>query len=398
MTAPLDGIRVLEIANYVAAPALGALMRDLGADVIKAEPPGGEVMRASFTPGAGAYHVNFLFELENRGKRSMTLALGSPEATELVHELLANCDVLLTNLLAPRQERYGLTSDQVLARNPQIIHCSISGFGLDGPDAGRPGFDFTAFWARAGIMGLVGHPGAEPVLSRIAQGDHTAAMNALAAVFAALRMRDLTGKGQAVDISLQQTGVYTVATDVARTLMDGKQPKRLDRRAPNNPLFNTYETADGEWVLLVHMTPDPYWPKVCAAIDRPDLVRDEYATLRQRMEHGATLANEIQSAIFVHDLAHWQERFDELGLIWAPMAALPDVVQDVALRNRGAFAKIAHPDGAFETVAVPFVIDGAEIGPKGRSPEPGEHTNAVLEELGISAERVTELAAAGVFG
>jgi crotonobetainyl-CoA:carnitine CoA-transferase CaiB-like acyl-CoA transferase len=398
MTAPLDGIRVLEIANYVAAPALGALMRDLGADVIKAEPPGGEVMRASFTPGTGAYHVNFLFELENRGKRSMTLALGTSEATELVHELLANCDVLLTNLLAPRQERFGLTFEQVHARNPHIIHCSISGFGLEGPDASRPGFDFTAFWARAGIMGLVGHPGAEPVLSRIAQGDHTAAMNALAAVFAALRMRDLTGKGQAVDISLQQTGVYTVATDVARTLMDGKQPKKLDRRAPNNPLFNTYETADGEWVLLVHMTPDPYWPKVCAAIDRSDLVRDEYATLRQRMEHGAALAAEIQSAIGARDLAHWQERFDDQALIWAPMAALPDVVKDAALRGRDAFPTVEHPDGPFETVGVPFRIVGAEIGPRGRSPEPGEHTQAVLAELGISEARVAELAAAGVFG
>ncbi len=388
MTAPLDGIRVLEIANYVAAPALGALMADLGADVIKAEPPGGEVMRASFTPGTSTYHVNFLFELENRGKRSMTLALGRPGATELVHELLAKCDVLLTNLLAPRQERYGLTSEQVLARNPRIIHCSISGFGLEGPDAARPGFDFTAFWARAGIMSLVGHPGGDPVLSRIAQGDHTSAMNALAAVFAALRMRDLTGKGQAVDISLQQTGVYTVATDVARTLMDGKQPKRLDRQSPNNPLFNTYETADGEWVLLVHMTPDPYWPKVCEAIERPDLVREEYATLRQRMEHGAALATEIQSAIVGRDLAHWRERFDEQGLIWAPMVDLPSVVQDPSLRGRGAFAEVEHPDGAFETVAVPFRIDGAEIGPKGRSPEPGEHTDAVLRELGVSEDRV----------
>jgi len=398
VTAPLDGIRVLEIANYVAAPAVGALMRDLGANVIKLEPPGGEVMRGTITPGAGSYHVNFLFELENRGKRSIVVALGKPGARELVYDLLAGCDVLLTNLLAPRLDRFGLSQAEVLRRHPHLIHCSVTGYGLDGPDAARPGFDFAAFWARAGIMSLVGHPGQPPVLSRIAQGDHTTAMNALAAIFAALRLRDLTGAGQAVQVSLQQTGLYTVATDVVRTLMDGKQPARLDREAPNNPLFNTYETAGGDWVMLVHMTPDPYWPKLCAAIERPDLECDDNRTMRQRMERGPELGAAIQGAIRQQPMEYWRRKLDEHGLIWAPMAELPEVVHDPSLRALDAIQTVDHPAGAFETVGVPFHIEGAEVTVRGRSPELGEHTSAVLGEAGIGELRVAALAAAGVFG
>jgi crotonobetainyl-CoA:carnitine CoA-transferase CaiB-like acyl-CoA transferase len=355
-------------------------------------------MRATITPGASSFHVNFLFELENRGKRSITVALDKPGARELVYDLLEGCDVLLTNLPAPRLDRYGLSQAELLQRHPRLIHCSITGYGLNGPDAARPGFDFAAFWARAGIMSLVGHPGQPPALSRIAQGDHTTAMNALAAIFAALRLRDLTGKGQAVQVSLQQTGLYTVATDVVRTLMDGKQPARLDREAPNNPMFNTYETADGDWVLLVHMTPDPYWPKLCAAIERPDLDREENRTMRQRMARGPELGREIQDAIRQHPMKHWRDRLDEHGLIWAPMTELPEVVNDPALRALNAIQAVDHPDGRFETVGVPFHIEGADIMVRGRSPEAGEHTAEVLREAGIPEARVVELAAAGVFG
>ncbi len=236
MAAPLSGIRVIEVANYVAGPAVGALMRDLGADVVKVEPPGGEVMRGVIVPGAdGPYSANFLFELENRGKRSLTLDLGVAGASEVIHRLMDSADVFLTNLLAPRMEKYGLTPGDILARNPKAIVCSVTGYGIEGAEAARPGFDFAAFWARAGIMSVVGHPGGPPVLSRIAQGDHTTGINALAAILAALRLRDQTGEGQVVEVTLQQTGAYTIATDISRTLVDGKQPSRLDRDALAQP-------------------------------------------------------------------------------------------------------------------------------------------------------------------
>jgi crotonobetainyl-CoA:carnitine CoA-transferase CaiB-like acyl-CoA transferase len=400
MTAPLSGIRVIEIANYVAAPAVGALLADLGADVIKVEPPGGEVMRGVIATGQdGAPRVNYLFELENRGKRSVTVDLDSLRGPELVHRLLANADVLLTNLLAPRLERFELAPAIVRERHPRLVFCSVTGYGLTGPDAARPGFDFAAFWARAGIMSVVGHPGGPPVLSRIAQGDHTTGMNALAAILAALRLRDLTGVGQVVEVTLQQTGVYTIATDFARTLVDGQQPSRMDRTAPPNPLFNTYPTADGRWVMLVHMTPDPYWPKLCAAIGKPEWAADErYDSMRKRMAHGPALAAAIEAEFVTRDLAYWSETLDRHGLIWAPMMELPQVVADPALGALNAFPEVPGTKPRFRTVGVPFSIHGSNIGVRGPAPEAGEHTLDVLSEAGLGAEEVAELAASGVFG
>ena len=232
MTAPLQGITVIEVANYVAAPSVGALMADLGADVIKVEPPGGEVMRGVIpTDGPQGPAVNFLFELENRGKRSVTVALDRPGGSEVVHELIANADIFLTNLLGSRLTKYRLTADEIHAANPRAIFCSVSGYGSRGPEADRLAFDFAAFWARSGIMSVSGHPDGPPVLSRIAQGDHATGINALAAILAALRVRDQTGEGQTVDVTLQQTGVYTIATDIARALfyMDVRCTARSNR-------------------------------------------------------------------------------------------------------------------------------------------------------------------------
>lgn len=400
MAAPLQGITVIEAANYVAAPSAGALMADLGADVIKIEPPGGEVMRGVVpTGGPGGIPFNFLFELENRGKRSATIALDADGGPELLLRLLETADVFLTNFMAPRLERFGLTPEAVLARNPRLIFVSITGYGLSGPDAARPGFDFSAFWARSGIMSLVGHPGAPPVLSRIAQGDHTTGMNALAATLAALRLRDLTGEGQVVEISLQQTGAYTIATDLSRTLVDGKQPKVLDRTAPDNPLFNTYPTRDGRWIMLVHMTPDPYWPRLCAALGLEEWGGDPaFATMAGRRARGAEIAARIEAVFQAADLDDWAVRLDANGLIWAPQVELPAVIADPALRGRGTFQPLELEGGTFETVGTPFLIHGADIRVRGGSSPAGADTARVLASAGLSEEEVADFAARGVFG
>ena len=400
MAAPLEGITVVELANYVAAPSAGALMADLGADVIKIEPPGGEVMRGVVPSGGdGQPPFNFLFELENRGKRSVTVALDAPGGTEIIHRLLTHADVLLTNLMAPRLEKYGLTPREVHARNPKVVFVSVTGYGLRGPDAARPGVDFSAFWTRSGIMSLVGHPEGPPVLSRIAQGDHTTGINGLAATLAALRLRDLTGEGQVVEISLQQTGLYTIATDVSRTLMDGKAPKRFDRTAPDNPLFNTYPTRDGRWVMLVHMTPDPYWPRLCRVIGREDLAdHPDYASMAGRRARGAEIAALIETSLLSADLADWAPRLDAHGLIWAPMVDLTQVVADPQLRELNAFQPLDLPNGTFETVGTPFTIHGADIRARGAASLPGADTADALAAAGLTEEEVAEFAANGVFG
>lgn len=400
MPAPLTGITVIEAANYVAAPSAGALMADLGATVIKIEPPGGEVMRGVVpTGGPGNMPFNFLFELENRGKKSVTIALDAPGGPELLLRLLETADVFLTNFMAPRLERFGLTPGAALAANPRLIYVSITGYGMSGPEASRPGFDFSAFWTRSGIMSLVGHPDTPPVLSRIAQGDHTTGVNALAATLAALRLRDQTDEGQVVEISLQQTGAYTISTDLARTLVDGVQPKVMDRTAPDNPLFNTYPTRDGAWILLVHMTPDPYWPKLCAALGLTSLANDPAcATMAARRSRGPELARIIEQAFLGDDLANWASKLDANGLIWAPRTELPAVVADPALRERGAFQPLETPNGVYETVAAPFLIRGADVRVRGMTSEAGADTAEALATAGLTADEIAHLAEQGVFG
>jgi len=400
MPAPLSGITVIEAANYVAAPAAGALLADLGANVIKVEPPGGEVMRGVVpTGGPGNLPFNFLFEVENRGKKSVTIAMDAPGGPQLLLRLLADADVFLTNFMAPRLEKFGLTPEAALAANPRLVYVSVTGYGISGPDAARPGFDFSAFWTRSGIMSLVGHPDSPPVLSRIAQGDHTTGINAVAATLAALRLRDLTGEGQVVEVSLQQTGAYTIATDLSRALLDGAQPKVMDRTAPDNPLFNTYPTRNGQWLLLVHMTPDPYWPKLCAALGLDALADDaSCATMAGRRAQGRELAAVIERAFLQDDLANWAAKLDAHGLIWAPRTELPEVIADPALRERGTFQPLETPNGTFETVGTPFVIRGADVRVRGMASEPGADTAATLSAAGLSEEEVAELAAKGVFG
>ncbi|MEZ4552485.1 MAG: CoA transferase [Dehalococcoidia bacterium] len=404
MVAPLEGIRVIEVANWLAAPSAAALMADLGADVIKVEPPEGDAYRAfnlgADAIGTGGPAVNHAFELDNRGKRSITVSLGQPGAAALVRRLAATADVFITNLLQPRRERYGLTVDEVRAASPRIVYVSFSGYGTEGPDAARAGFDYAAFWARSGVMNLLGEPDEPPVLCRPGQGDHTAALNLLASTLAALRLRDLTGEGQVVDVTLVGTGLWTVGTDFSGALASRRQPPRHSRARPRNPLWNAYRCADGRWILLVMVQPDAYWTGFCAALGHPEWERDpRFDTLQQRAEHTEDLTARIAAAFASRPSAEWPAVLDARGLIWAPVAELPEVAADETVRGLGSFEAVTSVEGeAYETLGVPFTIRGADVAVRGPAPAPGADTQRVLEESGLTSEEIAGLAAGGVFG
>jgi crotonobetainyl-CoA:carnitine CoA-transferase CaiB-like acyl-CoA transferase len=403
MTAPLEGIRVLEVANWLAAPAAAALMADLGAEVVKVEPPEGDAFRG-FQMGSLGYEFEFAgnygFELDNRGKRSVTVALDKPGGPELVKRLALDADVFITNLVQTRRERYGLTVDDVHAVNPRLVYASFSGYGARGPDRGRPGFDFAAFWARSGLMGLIGEPPSPPPLCRGGQGDHTTALNILAAVLAALRLRDRTGAGQHVEVTLQATGIWTLAGDVQAALVARENPSRHVRTRPANPIWNSYQAMDGLWVLLVMPMPDPYWPKFCAAIGKPEWAADpRYDGLAKRREHSLDLTRQIDAIFATRPRAEWARRLDAQGLIWAPVATLTDVIDDPQVREMGWFAELESKTlGRFETLGTPFKLYGADVGPRGPAPAPGEHTFEVLSAAGLTDEELARLAADGVIG
>ena len=404
MAAPLDGIKVLEVANWLAAPAAAALMADMGADVVKIEPPAGDIFRGFLLRSIGYdfdFPANYAFEVDNRGKRSVVVDLDKPGGPELVRRLAADCDVFLTNLVQRRRVRYGLTFEDVIGANSKVIYASFSGYGAHGPDEDRPGFDFAAFWARSGIMSTIGEPDSPPAMCRGGQGDHTTALNILASVLAALRMRDKTGEGQHVEVTLQGTGMYTIAGDFSAALTSKKDPVRISRKTPVNPIWNTYRCADDRWILTVMPVPFPsYWPKFCDIIERPEWADDErwndLAKLRASTPMLVGLIDEIMAA---KPFSHWSRLFDEAGLIWAPVATMTDMIADPQVRAMGWITELQHPTaGPFETLNTPFRLYGSDIGARGPAPGIGDHTFEVLSGAGLSEDELADLAAAGVLG
>ncbi len=402
MPAPLDGIRVIEVSNWLAVPAATALMADLGADVIKVEPPAGDVYRGFVLRSMGYdfdFATNYAFQLDNRGKRSIVASLDKPGGPELVKRLAATADIFVTNLVQERRVKYGLTEPEVRAVNDKLVYVSFSGYGTRGPDAGRSGFDFAAFWAATGIMGLIGEPDAPPPLCRGGQGDHTTALNILAATLAALRMRDVSGQGQHVETTLQASGMWTIAGDYAAALVSKREAPRISRTTPVNPIWNSYRCADGRWVLLVMPVAFPaYWPRFAKMVGRDDWVRD-YQDLMSLRAATAALTADIETIFAQYELAHWAARMDEAGLIWAPVAKVTEVIANPQVREMGWIAEVEHPEhGHFETLDTPFKLYGSDTGVRGPAPENGQHTFEVLSELGITEEELADLATNGVIG
>jgi len=400
MAGPLDGIRVIEVANYLAAPACAALMADLGAEVVKVEPPDGDVYRGLRTMRPGD-PISYPFAVDNRGKRSITMDLGNPEAGEAVRRLASQAHVFVTNLTPGRLRRYGLTYEEVRAVAPTIVFAQLTGYGAEGPDSERPGFDGTAFFARSGLTWLIGEQGAPPVQSRAGQGDHMAALNLLSATLAALRLSERDGESQFVDVSLMRTGVWSIASDTQLALnRDEWDFERQDRATHWHLTRNTYETSDGRWMQLTMPVPERYWARFCEAIRRPEWSEDDrYTSTAGMREHGPALLPAIDALFREHDLATWTERLDGAGCIWSPIRTPYEVIADPQLRDNGTFEEITTASGdRYKVLAAPFTIRGADVRPRGPVPAVGEHTNEVLEAYGFGADEIADLASRRVFG
>lgn len=400
--APLEGVRVVELAGWMAGPGAAAIMRDMGADVVKVEPLRGDPVRGVLRqPGRpeGAVPIDAGYQMDNRGKRGIAVAVNTEQGQELVRSLIDRADVFITNLLGRRQEKYGLDADTLLARNPKLIHATLTGYGLTGPDAARPGFDITAFFGRGGITESITEPGSQAPRARPAQGDHAAALALTTAVLAALRLVERTGEGQVIDVNLLATAAWTMSTDLSSTLVDGQNPPILGRRRRWHALQESFRTADDRWVLL--FMPEPHWwPRFCDAVGRPEWATDpQFETVPLRKEHMPELTDLMDALFASRTLAEWGELFDAKGFTWAPAATVAEFAGDPHAAAVGLFPEITHPTaGTFRTVAAPLKLRGADIAPRGAAPDVGQHTAQVLGELGLSFEQVAGLAADGVVG
>jgi crotonobetainyl-CoA:carnitine CoA-transferase CaiB-like acyl-CoA transferase len=393
LKSPLDGIRAVEIASYVAAPAAGALLADLGAEVIKVEVPDGEVLRNT-RPRMNGFRSSFdgspQFEMENRGKRSLALDLRSEAAQSALARVVEAADVVLTNMLPARRAKYGLDWETLSAEKPDLIYASLTGYGSGGKEADRPAFDYAAYWARTGMMDLTRDASAIPALQRPGVGDHSAALSLVCGILAALRVRDAGGGGQAIDVSLLQTGLYLQGNDLAQTLATGQPAPIHDRQAPRNPLWNHYATADERWLMLVMIESHRYWGAFVRAIGHPELESDvRFVGPVERYRENRALVGLLDEIFATRSLSEWQSILDDNDLIWAPMRELVETREDPQIRAMGYFATVDHPElGRFETVGPPLLMSEHPMPADRPAPALGADSEAVLREAGLDEEAI----------
>jgi crotonobetainyl-CoA:carnitine CoA-transferase CaiB-like acyl-CoA transferase len=401
LAAPLEDITVVAIESWMAAPSASALLADLGANVIKVEPPSGDPMRnLSRAPKVDGplKALDCQFDVDNRGKRSVAVDLDTDQGKAVVHRLVARADVFMCNLLIHRQERFGLDPDSVLALNPRIVHATLTGYGTTGPDAWRPGYDVTAFFGRSGLYDASreGDDGDVP-MARPAQGDHTTGLALLGAILAALRSAERTGEGQVVETSLFETAIWTQASDFGTTAIDRAPVRRRARHNMLSPTANRYPCGDGKW-LVVNMLDAMAFDRFCRAIGREDWLEDErFREARGRYDHMPELVTGIDATLATRSRDEWGRIFDEAGLIWGPVLTLDEAAGDGQAHAIGMFPELEHPEyGTYRTVNAPFRFRSGEVRPRGTSPGPGEHTREVLGEMDFDEAEIDALMAAGV--
>ena len=301
-----------------------------------------------------------------------------------MHQLLATADVFLTNLRPDAVDRLGLGPDTVRAAHPQLIYASVTGYGREGPDTWRAGYDVGAFWARSGLAALAVPPDAPQQGFRGGVGDHITAITTLSGILGALIQRQRTGEGTLVETSLLRTGIYCLGWDLGIRLRFDKLPDSAPRTQQTNPMINVYRTADAKWFWLLGVEADRLWPKLLAAIERKEWGDDDrFRTARDRRHNCEALIALLDDLFAAKTRDEWTAQFDEHDVWWAPVNTADDVIVDPQAIAAGAFVDVPAGPGsdAHRAVASPVRFGTGETGPQGGVPGLGEHTEEVLREL-----------------
>jgi crotonobetainyl-CoA:carnitine CoA-transferase CaiB-like acyl-CoA transferase len=380
-----SGLKVVDLASFIAGPAAAVILSDYGADVIKVEPPTGDTWRIGYKlPPQPRSHDNYPWHLNNRNKRGLSLDLKSPHAGEILERLVKWADVLIVNTPHNARKKLKLEYEDVAQWNPRLVYADLTGYGEKGPDASLPGFDITAYWARSGLLSLTRDAGAPPTLPPAGSGDHATAVTLFSAIVTALYRRERTGKGSYVTTSLLAAGVWSCGVFVQGALSDATFFPLHDRLKPPNALINVYQAADDNWFLLV-ATPDK-WPALAKAIGRPDLLTDpRFADPAKMAANSAELTAMLDGIFRSQAMLHWREVFDQGHLPFGVVHAPSEVVKDPQLRENDIVVPI---EGAGEkvkyTVSSPLTVHGVPKVAARRAPEIGEHNDELLQELGFS--------------
>ncbi|WP_072387323.1 CoA transferase [Hyphomicrobium sp. CS1BSMeth3] len=394
---PLEGLRVLDVSSFIAAPAAAVVLGDYGADVIKVEPPGegdphrGNTNLTSFPKS----EVNYPWHLDARNKRSIALDLKHPDGRAALDRLIDTADILITNYPFPVRARLRLSYEEVAARNPRLIYASFSGYGEEGADKDQPGYDSNAYFARSGLLDAIHFEGQPPGFALPAQGDRPSAMALLSAILLALIDRGRTGNGTWVASNLLANGLWSNGVYAQAALVGSYLPNRPPRERPRSALANIYLTADDRWLQINVTNETRDWPAILEMIERPELVDDpRFAERKARHANAAALTEIFDSAIRKRPFAHWNRLLKARAIPHSRINRLQDIPEDAqAVAARAVVASDA-PDMPL-TLAAPFQIGHAAPRRPGPGPALGQHTDVILREAGLSENEIAALRASG---
>src|SRR6266699_1180863 len=391
-----SGLKVVDFASFIAGPGAAVILSDFGADVVKVEPPKGEMWRiGQKIPPQPNSDIAYPFQLSNRNKRSLTLDLKSPSANAVLERLAKWADVFIVNTPHPALKKLKLEYDDVTQWNPRLIYADLTGFGEKGPDAALPGFDLTAYWARSGLLFMTRDAGTPPTWPVAGSGDNATAVCVYAAIATALYRRERSGKGSYVTTSLLAAGIWSASVFIQAALCGASFYGLHDRTHPANAALNTYRSSDGTWFVLV-ATPDKV-PAVLKAMGREDILTDpRFSDPAKLAENRPQLTAMLDEIFRSQPMSHWYEIFNGVHVPFGAVRDPQEVVDDPQLRANDIVVPL---EGAGEkltsTISSPIQVHGvAKVSAK-RAPELGEHNEEILKQLGFDLKDIDALRASG---
>jgi crotonobetainyl-CoA:carnitine CoA-transferase CaiB-like acyl-CoA transferase len=387
-----SGLKVVDLASFIAGPSAAVILSDFGADVIKVEPLNGELWRhAHNAPPQPVAEDPYPWHLSNRNKRGMALDLKSPGARQVLEKLVKWADVLIVNTPHPARARLKLEYEDVVPWNSRLIYADITGFGDKGPDADLPGFDITSYWARSGLLSMTRDAGAPPTWPVAGSGDNATAVGLYSAIVTALYRRERTGEGAHVTTSLLAQGIWSASVSIQAALCDAKFFGQHDRKNPANAAMNVYRAADDTWFVLV-VTSDKL-EAVAKAIGRPDLLTDprfsDPANLMLNMPQLTSILDEVFGA---KPMEHWYAVFQGIHVTFGAVRDPREVINDPQLQANNIIVSLEGAGGKLtSTISSPIQVHGVTKVSAKRAPAIGEHNEEILRELGFSATEIDAL-------
>jgi len=395
-----EGLKVLDCASFIAAPAAATVLSDFGAQVIKIEPPGsGDPYRnLPNLPGYPHSEHNFAWLLEARNKRSLALDLSKPEGQAVLHRLAAEADVFITNFPPAVRGRLGIAYAELAPLNERLIYASFTGYGEKGEEANKPGFDSNAYWARSGLMDLVrADTTTTPARSVAGMGDHPCAMALYGAIVTALYKRERTGKGSHVASNLMANGVWANGVMAQAKLCGAKFSERRPREHALNAVTNHYKCRDGRWIILSLLNEEKQWPALARCLGREDLISDaRFASKTDRHARSLELIGLFDEIFATRDLAEWRTRLDGNGLVFGVVGILDDIPTDRQMIDNDVL--VPFEGDSMLTVNSPIWVDGSQKTAPRRPPNVGEHSDEVLREAGYDEAAIRQLRNLGAVG